>query len=337
MEANSGVTFYEAQIALACQWEGPRYNSGDAPKEVFIKVPQPVQEGMTLSQTKMKLGKVPLPASYDDAVNIVRRFETGSDDIRGDEDVSDTVSQHRLMDRTRLSDEIWYGSEAEERDAYVYQLLYIHSKVMIVDDRRVIVTGMCNLTALAFWGNGDSEIALVVEDGDIVRSTMDGHPYMAARFATTLRRKLFREHLGLIEPQNVLHFTEKVTSFMRCAPEPNDDEIGTREDNAVADSLADSTLELWNRTARINREIFTEVFRPVPTNLVRSWSAYEDYLPKVKTGHVVPEIQLQRIKERLSQVRGSVVECRLDFLIDDKEFVEGVDWLRLNPTLPIYT
>jgi phospholipase D1/2 len=62
---------------------------------------------------------------------------------------------------------------------------------------------------------------------------------------------------------------------MRCAPEPNDDEIGTREDNAVADPLADSTLELWNRTARTNREIFTEVFRPVPTNLVRSWSAYE--------------------------------------------------------------
>lgn len=335
MEANSGVTFYEAQIALARQWEGPRYTGNDAPKEVFIKVPQPAQEGMALSQIKMKLEKVPLPASYDDAVNIVRTFEKGSDDIRGDEDVSDTVSQHRLQDRTRLSDEIWYGSEAEERDAYVSELLYIHSKVMIVDDRRVIM-GSANLNDRSQKGDGDSEIALVVEDGDMVRSTMDGHPYMAARFATTLRRKLFREHLGLIEPQNVLHSTEKVTSFMRCAPEPNDDEIGTREDNAVADPLADSTLELWNRTARTNREIFTEVFRPVPTNLVRSWSAYENYLPKVKTGHVVPEIQLQRIKERLSQVRGSVVECPLDFLIDDKEFVEGVDWLGLNPTLPIY-
>ncbi|KAG1824809.1 uncharacterized protein BJ212DRAFT_1322516 [Suillus subaureus] len=335
MEANSGVTFYEAQIALARQWEGSRYTGNDAPKEVFIKVPQPAQEGMALSQIKMKLEKVPLPASYDDAVNIVRTFEKGSDDIRGDEDVSDTVSQHRLQDRTRLSDEIWYGSEAEERDAYVSELLYIHSKVMIVDDRRVIM-GSANLNDRSQKGDGDSEIALVVEDGDMVRSTMDGHPYMAARFATTLRRKLFREHLGLIEPQNVLHSTEKVTSFMRCAPEPNDDEIGTREDNAVADPLADSTLELWNRTARTNREIFTEVFRPVPTNLVRSWSAYENYLPKVKTGHVVPEIQLQRIKERLSQVRGSVVECPLDFLIDDKEFVEGVDWLGLNPTLPIY-
>lgn len=335
MEANSGVTFYEAQIALARQWEGPRYTGGDAPKEVFIKVPQPAQAGMALGQTKMKMEKVPLPASYDEAVDIIRRFEKGSDDIRGDEDVSDTIAQHTLLDRTSLSSEIWYGSEAEERDAYVSELLYIHSKVMIVDDRRVIM-GSANLNDRSQKGDGDSEIALVVEDGDMVRSTMDGHPYMAARFATTLRRKLFREHLGLIEPQNVLHSNEEVTSFMRCAPEPNDNEIGTREDNAVADPIADSTLELWNRTARTNREIFTEVFRPVPTNLVRSWSAYENYLPKVKTGHVVPEIQLQRIKQRLSQVRGSLVECPLDFLIDDKEFVEGVDWLGLNPTLPIY-
>ncbi|KAG2029704.1 hypothetical protein BDR03DRAFT_1018067 [Suillus americanus] len=66
MEANSGVTFYEAQIALGRQWEGPRCTGGDAPKKVFIKVPHRAQK-----------------------VNIVRRFEKGSDDIRGDEDVSD--------------------------------------------------------------------------------------------------------------------------------------------------------------------------------------------------------------------------------------------------------
>ncbi|OAX38224.1 phospholipase D/nuclease [Rhizopogon vinicolor AM-OR11-026] len=335
MEANSGVSFYQAQVALARQWEGPRYVGDDAPKEVFIRVPEPTQEGMVLSQTKMKLEKVHLPATYQEAVDIVRKFEEGSDDIRGDEDVSDSVAQHRMLEKTDLTQEIWYGSEQEERDAYVSELLYIHSKVMIVDDRRVIM-GSANLNDRSQKGDGDSEIALVVEDGDMVRTTMDGHPYMAARFATTLRRKLFREHLGLIEPQNVLHSKENVTSFMRCAPEVNEDEIGTPEDKAVADPLADSTLELWNRTAKQNREIFTEIFRPVPTNLVRAWSAYEHYLPKVKTGHVVPEVQLSRIKDRLSQVRGSVVECPLDFLIDDKEFVEGIDWLGLNPTLPIY-
>lgn len=124
-------------------------------------------------------------------------------------------------------------------------------------------------------GDGDSEIALVVEDDDLVDSTMDGQPYQVARFATTLRRQLFREHLGLIPPQNCSEPQELVTSFMRCAPVPNKDSIGDPYDELVADPLADATQQLWNDTARRNREVFTEVFRPVPTNLVRSWSAYD--------------------------------------------------------------
>jgi phospholipase D1/2 len=68
---------------------------------------------------------------------------------------------------------------------------------------------------------------------------------------------------------------EEVTTFMRAAPHPNQDEMGTSEDEAVADPLADETLRLWNDTARQNREIFTEIFRPVPTNLPRDWSAYD--------------------------------------------------------------
>lgn len=139
---------------------------------------------------------------------------------------------------------------------------------------------------------------------------------------------------------------------MRPAPHPNKDETHLEEDRAVADPLADETLALWQDTAKKNRDIFTELFRPVPTNLVRSkdqyavsffrcfyvfqLTPYQAYLPKVKTGHLVPEVPLARAKDRLSEVRGHLVECPLDFLIDDKEFVEGPDWRGLNPTLPIY-
>lgn len=62
---------------------------------------------------------------------------------------------------------------------------------------------------------------------------------------------------------------------MHPAPIPNKDEIGTPNDKLVADPLSADLEDMWNTTARRNREIFTEVFRPVPTNLVRSWSAYE--------------------------------------------------------------
>lgn len=79
---------------------------------------------------------------------------------------------------------------------------------MIVDDKRVIM-GSANINDRSQKGDGDSEIALVVEDTDLVQSTMNGNPvrkvinvshcypecfrqYMASRFASSLRKKLFR-------------------------------------------------------------------------------------------------------------------------------------------------
>ncbi len=35
----------------------------------------------------------------------------------------------------------------------------------------------------------------------------------------------------------------------------------------------------------------------------------QTYKPKVKVGHVIPEIPLHRVKERLALVRGSLVEA----------------------------
>ena len=150
---------------------------------------------------------------------------------------------------------------------------------------------VCMCTNFCQKGDGDSEIALVVEDEDMIETTMDGKPYMATRFAATLRRKLYRgtysalafadvmlncypEHLGLMPPQLCTGPHEEVTSFMRPAPVQNNDETQEDEDRLVADPLADETVDLWNRTAKNNRDIFTEVFRPVPTNLVRDWDAY---------------------------------------------------------------
>jgi phospholipase D1/2 len=95
---------------------------------------------------------------------------------------------------------------------------------------------------------------------------------------------------------------------MRPAPTPNEDEFDEETDQLVADPLADSTQALWNDTARKNREVFTELFRPVPTNLVREWKQLDNYAPQVKTGHVIPGVPLERVKQRLGEVRGTLVE-----------------------------
>ena len=62
---------------------------------------------------------------------------------------------------------------------------------------------------------------------------------------------------------------------MRPVPYPIEDESQLEEDRTVADPLADETIALWENTAKQNMNIFTELFRPVPTNLVRSKSAYK--------------------------------------------------------------
>jgi phospholipase D1/2 len=331
MEENSGVKFVEAQVALARQWV-----SGDslsAQKEVIMGQPQ--DETLFPSDKAQETIKVPIPVDDIAAKALVERFQAGAQNLRSDDPVSDTVSQHLLQDRTTLADEKWLGTKEEELYAYVSEVLYIHSKVMIVDDRSVIM-GSANLNDRSQKGDGDSEICLVVEDDDTINTYMNGQPYLASRFAATLRRQLYKEHLGLIPPQSCDSRNPEVTSFMHPAPIPNKDEIGTQNDELVADPLSANLEDLWNNTARRNREIFTEVFRPVPTNLVRSWSAYEDYKPKVKTGHVSPDVPLERAKQLLEQVRGTLVEAPLEFLIDDKDLVSGPEWSALNPTLPIF-
>ncbi|KZT08000.1 phospholipase D/nuclease [Laetiporus sulphureus 93-53] len=337
IEQISSVRFHQAMAAVARLWVGPGEEK-DAPANLTVVLPTGTLSEETSAagppRPEMKTETYPLPKSYQEAHDILWRWKEAASKLRSDESVADNVVQHMLHDKTSLLEEKWLGTPEEEKAAYVSELLYIHSKLMIVDDRRVII-GSANINDRSQKGDGDSEIALVIEDEDMIPTTMDGKPYMASRFAASLRRKLYREHLGLIAP----HFCddiEEVTSFMRPAPHPNSDETFDKEDYMVADPLSEETERLWNETAKHNRDIFTEIFRPVPTNLTRDWNAYWRYIPKNMPGHVAPEIPIERVKDRLSKVRGSLVECPLDFLIDEKVFVQGVDWKGLNPTLPIY-
>lgn len=142
MEQNSGVKFQQAMVALARQWVGSD-NTTPQPENVTIVLPDETQGGTVGIDGKkdaLKTETYPLPQSVDEARELIERFEHGADGLRSDEPVADNVVQHMLQDRTSLWDEKWLGSEEEELNAYVSELLYIHSKVMIVDDRRVIVS-----------------------------------------------------------------------------------------------------------------------------------------------------------------------------------------------------
>jgi phospholipase D1/2 len=79
-------------------------------------------------------------------------------------------------------------------------------------------------------GDRDSEVAIVIEDTDLIESSMNGEKYMATRFAAAFRRQLFKQHLGLIPPQDV---PSPVTEAMRAVGQPNEYDWGSDEDQVV--------------------------------------------------------------------------------------------------------
>ncbi|KAI0451555.1 phospholipase [Xylaria acuta] len=264
----------------------------------------------------------------------------------------DTVSSCYMDGGPDIRSVPWDGDEESEINAFVSEELYIHSKVLIADDR-LVICGSANLNDRSQLGNHDSEIAVVIEDQDLVDSTMDGRPYQASRFATSLRRQLWRKHLGWIPDQRWDQPTRNWTPVTR---DPQDYDWGSRADRAVEDPLSEDFWRSWTETARTNTEVFSKVFHNVPNDRVRNWDDYDSFFSRhfiipgaeikdkdregrVDYGHVVPEEfqgGAREVKEWLSRVRGTLVEMPLDFLIEVEDLAK--EGLSLNAiTDEIYT
>ena len=122
-------------------------------------------------------------------------------------------------------------------------------------------------------GNHDSELSIVMQDTKVLESEMDGKPYQAGQLAASLRRQLWREHLGLIEAQEL-----DATKDPNAQP-PNDCGNDYQEGeywDFVADPLGDKVWDLWTKQATTNTEIFRELFRPDPDDN----SEYSTSLPR---------------------------------------------------------
>uniref|UniRef100_A0A672SQ25 phospholipase D n=1 Tax=Sinocyclocheilus grahami TaxID=75366 RepID=A0A672SQ25_SINGR len=76
----------------------------------------------------------------------------------------------------------------------VTELIYVHSKLMIVDDctLSVICLGSANINDRSMLGKRDGEMPVVVEDTEFQPSVMDGESYQAGSFALSLREECFR-------------------------------------------------------------------------------------------------------------------------------------------------
>ncbi|KAJ0406067.1 hypothetical protein ATCC90586_002949 [Pythium insidiosum] len=124
--------------------------------------------------------------------------------------------------------------------------IYIHSKLLIADDK-IAILGSANINDRSMMGDRDSEIALVIEDVQFEDGMMNDQPYQRGVAVGSLRRQLFREHLGLAE-----------------------------DDTMTLDPGSDWSWRKIRTISKRNTEIFESVFDCAPSNSMRSFSSFNN-------------------------------------------------------------
>jgi phospholipase D1/2 len=249
-----------------------------------------------------------------------------------------SVAHHAMAGNEEgLQSEPWFEDSPEsEIKNWIQEELYIHAKLLLVDDR-IAICGSSNLNDRSQLGDHDSELSVVMEDTRLIPSTMNGQPYEAGYHAATLRRYLWREHMGLLPPQE--HDASNDINAMPPNVNPDNDIYDQDESyKFVEDPLSDELWEKWTSQADTNTEIFRHLFRADPDDHIKTFEDYDSYLPTrgVKAGHLFDIFMSpEDARKKLSQVKGHLVWHSLNFL----EEAEMAQWgLQVNTmTESIYT
>ncbi|XP_054242339.1 phospholipase D1 isoform X6 [Indicator indicator] len=173
---------------------------------------------------------------------------------------------------------------AELEGKLVTELIYVHSKLLIADDNTVII-GSANINDRSMLGKRDSEIAVIMQDTETVRSLMDGEEYSAGKFALSLRLRCFRVVLG--------------------GPDLNPE-----HQDPVCDKFF---KEVWISTAARNATIFDKVFRCLPSDQVNNLTQLRDFINKPKLANDDPA----KAAEELKKIRGFLVQFPFRFLEEE--------------------
>ena len=179
------------------------------------------------------------------------------------------------------------------------ELIYIHSKLMIVDDTTVIL-GSANINDRSMLGMRDSEFAVIIKEATKYKSKMDGKVYDAAKFAHSFRVNLFAEHLG-IDPS----------------------------DPILSDPLSDEFLKLVQNTAHTNTLIYRRLWGCYPDDQYLSFKDLREHKDPT-TKEELDQLRENYQKEK-DGIVGHIVEFPLHFL--EKENL-GIKFFSVENIVP---
>ncbi|XP_073482328.1 phospholipase D1 isoform X2 [Aquarana catesbeiana] len=173
-------------------------------------------------------------------------------------------------------------THAELEGNLVSELIYVHSKLLIADDNTVII-GSANINDRSMMGKRDSEMAVIIQDTEMVPSVMDGKDYQAGKFALSLRMHCFRLLLG-------------------CLNDPSTN---------IQDPVSDRFFkEVWVATSARNTTIFDKVFRCLPSDEVLNFF----HLPEFLSKSALASQDRTKAQEEVQRIRGFVVQLPFLFL-----------------------
>jgi phospholipase D1/2 len=219
-------------------------------------------------------------------------------------------------------------------DGYaVTEQIYVHSKLMIVDDQTVII-GSANINDRSLHGERDSEVCVIsgpaheVHEGELCKSEDDKSMkkiqmfgekgWEATHFAHTLRVHLWAEHMGNLKD-------------------------GDHVDEAVALGLEDPGIayEKFLTYAEGNTEIYDKVFPDSPNNEHHTLKQLIDCIdkrsvdtyPKPKEQGVGHQMLLFAQDRLLRHIKGHICTTSIDFLSEEDLTPPATDMYGLMPAV----
>jgi phospholipase D1/2 len=172
----------------------------------------------------------------------------------------------------------------------VTEQLYIHTKLLIVDDQ-VAIMGSCNINDRSMLGTRDSEVCIVVEDECQVEATLNGKSVTVGKKVKELRIRLLQEHLGLLH----LHTTD---ARVRALEDPTSEHV---------------FVEVLRKQASRNTQIYRELFHCVPDDCVDTWEEYRRFTETPRTHVFNDELGINSL-EMLTAIQGNIVLFPMQFL-----------------------
>jgi len=187
-----------------------------------------------------------------------------------DVDLSEYISFHSLRNHALLN------------ETPITEQIYIHSKIMIVDDKIAII-GSANINDRSLVGKRDSEICIISQSEDY-ESIVAGEITKVSKFAFDLRITLWKQYL------NLSHI------------------------NSIIDPVSEVSISYWRTISNLNTKIYLDIFKNLPDNT----HTMNDYT----LNHVAsPNPDKEDYMNNKDCIKGFLVEFPLHFLEKDFEFL----------------